>query len=72
VPLTSIEVRHPPDKFAVSDENGKFVFSGVPEGGIFSLVACRQGYHAWVGAPHTGDVLRIVLKPKAASPRTSN
>jgi beta-lactamase regulating signal transducer with metallopeptidase domain len=62
---------HPPDKFVTSDAKGSFVF---PEmgGGSFTLVACKQGYHAWTGGPQTGDVLRIVLEPKPASPRSAN
>jgi beta-lactamase regulating signal transducer with metallopeptidase domain len=60
---------HPPDKFVTSDANGSFVFSGMGRGGSFSLVACKQGYHAWGGFPHSGAVLRIVLQPKPASPR---
>jgi hypothetical protein len=57
----------PPDKFVTSDKNGSFVLSRMPEGSTFGLFACKQGYHAWVGTPRTGDVLRIVLEPKVTT-----
>jgi protocatechuate 3,4-dioxygenase beta subunit len=67
-PIAGARIFHtgdPPGKFVTSKENGAFVFSGMASGSSFTLVACKQGYHAWAGGPHTGDVLRIVLEPKA-------
>jgi hypothetical protein len=63
---------HPPDKFVTSDANGAFVFSGMARGSSFTLVAGKRGYHSWGGFPHSGAVLRIVLEPKLASPRSAN
>jgi|HubBroStandDraft_6_1064221.scaffolds.fasta_scaffold459025_2 hypothetical protein len=58
---------HPQDKFVTTDERGAFESSGMPAGSIFILRAYRDGYHPWGGSAHTGEGLRIVLEPNAAT-----
>jgi hypothetical protein len=60
-----------PDDYITSDDQGEFVFRPMGRGTSFTLRVFRPGFHVWGDMPRTGDVLKIVLEPKAATPRQS-
>jgi hypothetical protein len=72
-PIAGARVFHTadvPDDYITTDDQGKFVFRPMGRGASFTLRVFQQGFHVWGGAPRSGDVLNIVLEPKATTSTT--
>lgn len=67
-PISGARIFHTgdaPDDYITSDGKGEFVFRPMGRRVSFTLRVFHQGFHVWGGTPKSGDVLSIVLEPKA-------